>query len=227
MKGNPITNYIPLHLSALDREPALKEWLLSFITPSVGKSKVEFLDYAGWFDRGHDIRGGKKNLDGVWIPHAVSGTFVWAPPPAAALLAVEQLRQAQLKCEQSTHFFLIPRLMMPEWRRQLFCVLDLFIELLFDDIWQQNVHHEPLIIAFVFPFLSSQPWQLKRSHTFWEWQACCDDCGKLIQSPSGLFCQKFHIHEIIGNHVRRHGVGSVTKHPHIWTFTSINLTMMM
>lgn len=166
MKHGGILEYVPLHLNALERQKLISEWLPLFVFPSVHQKKVEFLTEADWFVRGHDIIGGSKNADGVWIPDYKDGTFIWLPPPAAGLLAVEQLRRARLKRENSTHVFIIPRLMSSEWKRQLFRVADLFLELPFDNIWKQTEQHEPLIIAFVFPFLSHSPWQLKRSRAF-------------------------------------------------------------
>ena len=109
---------------------------------------------------------GKLNGDNIWIPRYKSGVFIWTPPPAGGLIAVEQLRRARLKREGSTHVIIIPRLMSPEWKRQLFRVSDLFIELPFDNNWDQASQHEPLILAVLFPFLSHRPWQLKRTPAF-------------------------------------------------------------
>ena len=166
MKGDDMLMHIPLHLSCLDRQPLLREWISSFVTPGKGQSKIEFLSPEGWYERGHDILGGTKNEDKVWTPNYKDGTFIWTPPPAAAQTAVEQLRKARLKRENSTHVVIIPRLMTPEWRKQLFRVSDLFLELPFDDVWTRETQHEPLTIAFIFPFLPFKPWQLKRSPTF-------------------------------------------------------------
>jgi hypothetical protein len=55
--------YMPLHLDALDRSPALRELLSEVIRPIGGT----FLLPEGWFTDGHK-----------------SGTYVWTPPPAAA-----------------------------------------------------------------------------------------------------------------------------------------------
>jgi len=39
------------------------------------------------------------------------------------------------------------------------------VELPFDnECWQQNIEHEPLTLAIVFPFISFKPWQLKRTY---------------------------------------------------------------
>jgi hypothetical protein len=166
MKGKAMLSYIPLHLSALERCPALKEEIRRWIIPSLGKEEVIFLEYADWFERGHDIVGGKKNADGVWIPTYRAGTYIWTPPPAGGQLAVEQLRRARLKREDSTHVVIIPRLMMMEWKRQLFRVADFYIELPFNKIWSIQDQHEPLTFAVVLPFLKHRPWQLKRSQAF-------------------------------------------------------------
>ena len=166
MKGADMLSFIPLHKSCLDRSTKLESWLRGFITPSKGQADIEFLTPEDWFERGHDICGGALNDDGIWIPSFSSGTFIWTPPPAAGQVAVEQLRRARLKREESTHVVVIPRLMAPEWQRQLYKVSDLYIELPFGEHWEKKEQHEPLILAFVFPFLHFRPWQLKRSGAF-------------------------------------------------------------
>ena len=166
MNGGSMLSYIPLHLNALERSPELKQWIVSWLLPNDRGEEITFLNYEGWFERGHDIIGGKPNCDGIWTPQYARSTYVWTPPPAGGLIAVEQLRRARLKREWSTHVVIIPRLMSAEWKKQLFRVSDLFIELPFDEFWKKNVHHEPLIFAVVFPFLSHRPWQLKRSPAF-------------------------------------------------------------
>ncbi len=66
---------------------------------------------------GHDlVAGGAKNTEGHWILAYKPGKFVWAPPPpAAAGVAVEELRKARHKRQDSTHIFYTPRLMNPLW----------------------------------------------------------------------------------------------------------------
>ena len=159
-------SFVPLHLFALERCPGLRSKLMKIITPGYNEDEVEILEYEGWFERGHNILGGEKNEDGIWIPKYKKGTFIWTPPPSGALIAVEQLRRARLKRESSTHVVVVPRLMSPEWKRQLFRVSDLFIELPFDELWKRDEQHEPLIFAVVFPFLNFRPWQLKKTGAF-------------------------------------------------------------
>jgi hypothetical protein len=166
MKGDSMLNYVPLHLTALERSAGLKQQIIDCVGSSEHPRKLEFLNYDDWFSRGHDIIGGSINPDNIWIPKYKPGTFVWTPPPAGGLIAVEQLRRARLKREDSTHIVIIPRLMSPEWKRQLFKVSDLFIELPFDENWIEASQHEPLVFAVLFPFLSHRPWQLKRTPAF-------------------------------------------------------------
>jgi len=165
MKGQTMLSFVPLHLSCLTRSAKLQDWLTSTFG---GKESLEFLSEDGWFHRGHDFeRGGLRNLDGVWMPHFRSGTFVWTPPPAGGQVAVEQLRRARVKRQSSTHIVVLPRLFTSIWRKQLYKVADLLIEIPFiDGIWDKDEQHEPLTLAFVFPFLSFSPWQLKRSASF-------------------------------------------------------------
>ena len=167
MKGQTILSFVPIHLTCLERSPQLKDWIGKFVLPAEGEGGINFLTVEDWFERGHDIVGGGLNADGVWEPMYESGTYIWTPPPAGALVAVEQLRRARHKREASTHVILVPRLMTPEWKRQLFRVSDLCVELPFDNfVWQKSQQHEPLILAIVFPFLSHRPWQLKRTGAF-------------------------------------------------------------
>ena len=166
MKGDPLTSFIPLHRSAMDRQPELKTWVKTFVLPAKSGEEIIFLDYEGWFEKGHDIIGGERNEDNIWMPKYRSATYVWSPPPAGAQIAVEQLRRARLKRELSTHVMIVPRVMAPEWRRQLFKVADLCIDLPFDEHWIKHVQHEPLTFAVSFPFLPHSPWQLKRTPAF-------------------------------------------------------------
>ena len=191
MKGQTMLSFIPLHLTAIERCGNLKEQLKKVIVPRVGEGEVVFLGYEDWFERAHDIIGGSKNEDGIWIPLYQSSTYIWTPPPAGAHLAVEQLRRARLKRENSTHVVIVPRLMSMEWKRQLYRVSDLFVELPFDDVWSKKDQHEPLTFAVVFPFLSHRPWQLKRSQTFLGMGNILRRMWKESQSPPWDLLLKF------------------------------------
>ena len=166
MRGQTMLSFVPLHLTALERCSGLRELIIKTVIPNKDEEEIQFLNYEDWFLLGHDIVGGQKNDDGIWIPRYQAGTYIWTPPPAGGQIAVEQIRRARLKRENSTHVVIIPRLMSMEWKRQLFRVSDLFVDLPFDENWTKEKHLEPLTFAVIFPFLNHRPWQLKRTQAF-------------------------------------------------------------
>ena len=90
-----------------------------------------------------------------------SGIFIWAPPPGAAEAAVEELRKARIKCQDSTHVFVVPRLLGPEWKKQVHKACDFVFEVPpGHPCWPRDMY-EPLIIGVCLPFIRSDPWQLK------------------------------------------------------------------
>jgi hypothetical protein len=54
-----------------------------------------------------------------------AGSYLWQPAPAAAKFAIEELRRASLKRQDSLHVFVCPRLFTTQWRKQLYKVADL------------------------------------------------------------------------------------------------------
>ena len=60
-----------------------------------------------WFERGHDIIGWSNKEYGVLMPILESGKLLWVPPPAVADVAIEQLRKAHLKRQESTHIIVV------------------------------------------------------------------------------------------------------------------------
>ena len=96
--GESMLSFIPTNEDPLERSPNFKSWIQSWAGDS-----AEFLSPVGWFDRGHDHRGGSKDSNGFWRPRIVKGTFIWTLPPGSAAAALEQLRKARLKRQQSTH----------------------------------------------------------------------------------------------------------------------------
>jgi hypothetical protein len=153
MNGESMMSFLPLHETALERSPRLKEWLRKFVSPD-----LVFLSADGWFERGHDhFEGGRVHSDGHWRPTLRSGKFVWAPAPAAAWIALEELRKARIKRQKSTHVFVCPRLMTPEWLRQLNKASDIVITVpVGHPAWPTHMF-EPLFIGIVFPFIRHQP----------------------------------------------------------------------
>ena len=124
---------------------------------------MEMLEPSDWLLRGHDLQGGQYDLRGFWRHRVKSGKFLWTPPPAVADVALEQLRIARLKRQNSLHVYVCPRLFTPVWFKQFAKAIDMYIvckpELSF---WPASMH-EPLLIGVCFPFIKSAPWQLKRT----------------------------------------------------------------
>jgi hypothetical protein len=89
MAGRPILDYIPLHLSAFEREPALEAWVRSWLDEKRGP--LTTLRQEGWFEEGQR-----------------DGNFLWVPPPAAAEVVVEQLGEARHKRPNCMHTTIMP-----------------------------------------------------------------------------------------------------------------------
>ena len=147
-----IREHAPMHLSVLDRMDTLKDWIDSWL----GSDRM-FLEPQNWFVEGHDLRfeGQNRTLK------IQSGTYVWTPPPAIADVALEQLRCARLKRHRSLHVVVVPKLFFSLWRRQLHKCSDMILCLPPGlHCWEKNMH-EPLIIAFLFPYVRYEPWCIK------------------------------------------------------------------
>ena len=150
--------FCPWHLSAFQQNEQLRDWIQSW----VGET-AEFLEPRDWFQRGHDIKGGKKNQRGFWQPNIQSGTFVWSPPPAAAHFCLEELRKARIKRQVSTHILLIPKLLTPLWRKQFHKSVDFYFEIKPHHPFWSALQFEPLWVGICFPYAKCAPWQIRRT----------------------------------------------------------------
>jgi hypothetical protein len=147
-------DFVPIHLTAIERSSTLKPWLVSWMGES-----AEFLEPAEWFTRGHDHVKNKWETTGdfedsnvMQYPLLKKGIFIWTPAPCAAEVAVEKLRKTRHKRQNSMHLIVVPRLMHPHWRKQLYKASDLVLSLLVGhSAWGAKMF-EPLTLAFVFPF---------------------------------------------------------------------------
>jgi hypothetical protein len=99
-----------------------------------------FLEPEGWFTTGHQ-----------------DGNFIWAPPPAAADVVVEQLGKARHKRPNNVHLVVVPRLMTGYWRRALSRESDGCFEIRVGfELWPMS-EFEPLIVFVCLPFRSDCP----------------------------------------------------------------------
>ena len=163
MQGKSMLSFVPLHLTASQRQPNLVKWIKTWAEINEDGLSLEVLTPKDWFNRGHDFMGGVKNIDGFWLPRIKPGLFLWEPPPAAAEIALEQLRKARLKRNDSVHIVVCPRLLEPIWRSHLHKSADLICEIPAKHNYWKEGNHEPLILALFFPYLEHRPWTLKRS----------------------------------------------------------------
>ena len=156
MAGESILSFVPFHLSAVERSAGIHAWVRSW-----AGEEVLLLQPEDWFERGHDLIGGEERSDKFWIPHFQRGCYLWVPPPAAANVALEEIRVARIKRQSSFHILIVPRLMTPEWLKQLHKVSDIVFTLpLGSSAWPHNMY-EPCVVGLTFPFLSVAPWQLR------------------------------------------------------------------
>ena len=154
--GQAMLSFCPWGLSALERSPELLPW----IKKVVGKNVIP-LSPEGWYTRAHDIKGGSVDQYGFWRHNIQPGTYLWTPPPAAADAALEQLRIARLKRRKSSHIIAIPRLATSQWLKQLNKAADIVLTLPPKYSFWKTHMFEPLLLAFLFPYLPFRPWQLR------------------------------------------------------------------
>jgi hypothetical protein len=84
----------------------------------------------------------------------------WAPPPAAADVALEELQKARIKRQESTQYFVCSRLLTSEWLKQLWKTADIILQVPpGSPSWPLDMF-EPLMIGLIFPFLPQRHWQL-------------------------------------------------------------------
>ena len=161
MAGKDMLSFVPIHLKPTDRCKDVRNWIEGW----TGEDKLEWITEEGWFTRGHDLVEGKWeiNVDNLQLPVFKPGFFVWEAAPITAIVMVEELRKARHKRQDSHHIVIIPRLMQPDWRKALYKAADLVVSLpVGHPAWPTDMY-EPLTIAFIFPFISHRPWQLRRS----------------------------------------------------------------
>jgi hypothetical protein len=102
---------------------------------------------------------------------------------------MEELRKARIKRKDSPHVFVCPRLLKPEWFRQLYKESDIVFDVPAGTWFWPASMFEPLIIGISFPFLSKPPWQLRSTPKMFHlgrrlrgvWAEVDLDSGKLLR----------------------------------------------
>jgi len=157
--GESMLKFCPWGLSAIDRCKDLKPWL---VVETFG-TKLEILEPRGWFSRGHDHNGGYYDDKGFYRVNIKSGLFLWHPPPGAADAAIEEIRKARLKRRSSGHIIVIPKLVTTLWLKQVYKAADIVLTIPpIHKFWNPNMC-ESLIIALLFPYSRSFPWQFRNT----------------------------------------------------------------
>jgi hypothetical protein len=140
MAGDSMLVHIPLNEDAFSRSPALRDWLLL----ECPGSAWEVLSVEGWFNRGHQV-----------------GNYVWAPSPAVADAALDQLCESRHTRPGNAHMFVCPALLTARWRKRLRKVSDVMFSVpQGTTVWPQSMH-EPVTVALICPLLHSRPWQIR------------------------------------------------------------------
>jgi hypothetical protein len=161
MAGEDMLSFVDLGKSALDRSPTLLPWIQSWCL----NSSVQPLSPEGWYEGGHGIIGGTRDQHNVWIPdHEPAGqTHLWAPSPAAADAALEELLKARHKRTDTFHVVVIPRLLTPRWRRLFHKAADCCFTVAPGSTFWPTDMFEPLWVAVILPYYRHSPWQLGRA----------------------------------------------------------------
>lgn len=165
MSGRQIADFVPIHLTGVERSPTIEGWIKSWLSgDEKSENTVSLLSPEGWFEEGQDLIGGKKNQDGVWMPTYSKGCYIWDVAPTSARVALEQLRKARLRRQESIHVFVCPRLMQYSWKRQFLKEMDFVFELPAGSVREwESLQHEPLTFGICLPYIRCNPWKLART----------------------------------------------------------------
>jgi hypothetical protein len=161
MAGKDMLLFVDLEKSAVDRCPKLLPWIQSWCLDS----SIQPLTPEDWYERGHGIIGGTRDKRNVWIPNheSASQTHLWAPSPAAADAALDELLKACHKRSDTFHIVVIPRLLTALWRRLFHKAADCcFTVAPGASFWSSDMY-QLLWVAVVLPYYRHSPWQLGRA----------------------------------------------------------------
>jgi hypothetical protein len=144
--GINVHQFLPVNLSAWDvAGEVLADWCKSWM----GEDYAPPLSPEGWFDRGH-----------------LTSVHIWAPLPAAVLIALNELARSRHKhLFEVSHVVLIPRLLWDEeWRNRFKKEVDIWFILHNGSLWPHSAS-KPLMVEISCPLLPPSrpyPWQVKQ-----------------------------------------------------------------
>ncbi|GKY90814.1 hypothetical protein MPSEU_000054200 [Mayamaea pseudoterrestris] len=139
--GESMLDFVPIHLSPLERSPELERWIRSWCPRN-----ALFLKEADWFD----------------CAHTETRPMFWFPAPALSDVALEQLCEAWHARPHVFHCIVVPSLMTSRWRRQMRKASDVMFTIpIGASFWREEMF-ESLTLALVCPLLPASPWQVRR-----------------------------------------------------------------
>ena len=189
MTGKNMLDFVPIHLTALERSPALLHWIRQWtMLPSLIP-----LEPKDWIWKGQGLSTEFwHNCDGMKFPVVGSDTtLLWSPPPIIADVALEYLRTSLHRRPQLCHIFVCPKLVTHKWRKNLLksCDLSFYIDT-GPNFWSGDMH-ESLLIGIYLPLLPCYPWTYRRSATVLEVERLVREMQKTKAGSPGSVLRKF------------------------------------
>ncbi len=143
MAGGDMLSFLPLSQGAMEIQPNLLEWIQRW----TGSPKMKVLTEMEWFYHGHK-----------------SECSIWAPAPAAASIALDEIAEARLKRPHSSGaIFIVRCVMKSEWGKKFGKEMDLHFEIPAGDAFWNSTNFEPLSIGILFPLFRHLPWRARKS----------------------------------------------------------------
>ena len=174
MTGCPMRQFIPIHLSCLERTPEVQGWLDEVLKGLPWK----LMTPEDWFS-----------------PTGTSEIGVWCPAPAATDVAVERLRVKRHMRPNGVYIVLLPRLMTGRWRKQLGKASDCYFKLNNESTWELSSQFEPLLMYVCLPYLPHRPLLAEREELSRKLLWCMrpDDVSQVLDPVHrGVLCQLLH-----------------------------------
>jgi hypothetical protein len=131
-QGHSILEYIPIHLSPIERSLMVLDWVKSWWDDELGSLRV--MSPEDWFTQ-----------------VMKQGNFLWNVALAAGEATVKQLSTHIHRRPETTHIFLIPRLCTSHFGKQLLKACDTMLTInVTNPFWDSHMH-EPLLLGLHLP----------------------------------------------------------------------------